>query len=181
MRRASEPRAILVTLVAIVCGGIGGRTLSASQQTTSGDVLAALLTEVKGLRAALEQMSSASGRIQLSVARLQIEEQRINEAGKRLLDVHQRLGDARLELQENESRIADLEKGLAGNPQEDVRTMMNQELTQLGRAAAPKRASVAELSSQEAQLTQDIATEQAHWIELSRRLDELDASMAIRK
>ena len=134
MRRAIEPRAILVILAAMAFGGVSSRGLSASQPTTSSDVLAALLTEVKGLRAALEQMSSASGRIQLSVARLQIEEQRINEAGKRLQDVRQRLGDLRRELQDEESRIADLEKGLAGNPAEEVRSMMNQELAQLKRA-----------------------------------------------
>jgi predicted nucleic acid-binding Zn-ribbon protein len=181
MRTASEPRVMWVILIAILCGGIGGRVLSASPQATSPDMLGALLSEVKGLRAALEQMSSASARIQLSVARLQIEEQRINDAGKRLLDLRRRLGDARRELQENESRIADLEKGLAGNPQEDARTMMNQELVQLRRAVGPGGASVAELSSQEAELTAEIATEQSRWIELSRRLDELDASMATRK
>ena len=74
MRRTIELRVILGVLVAIAFGGVTSLVLGASQPTTSADVLAALLIEVKGLRAALEQMSSASGRIQLSVARLQIEE-----------------------------------------------------------------------------------------------------------
>jgi chromosome segregation ATPase len=181
MRRTIELRTILVVVIAIACGGFTSRILSAAQPTASSDVLAALLGEVKGLRVAIEQMSSASGRIQLAVARLQIEEQRINDAGKRLQDLRQRLGDARRELQDTESRTAEVEKSLAGNPAEGLRNSLTFELTQLNRSAAPHRATISELSAAEAQLVQDVAAEQARWIEISRRLDELDASMVIRK
>jgi hypothetical protein len=51
----------------------------------------------------------------------------------------------------------------------------------LEREAAPLRATISELSAEEAQLAQDVAGEQARWIDISRRLDELDASMATRK
>jgi predicted nucleic acid-binding Zn-ribbon protein len=182
MRRTIALRTILVVVVIAIAGGaLTSRVLSAAQPTPSSDVLTTLLSEVKGLRVAIEQMSSGSARIQLAVARLQIEEQRINDAGKRLQDLRQRLGDARRELQDTESRAAEMEKALAGNPSEGLRNSLTFELTQLNRSAALRRATISELSAEEAQLTQDVAAEQARWIEISRRLDELDASMAIRK
>jgi septal ring factor EnvC (AmiA/AmiB activator) len=182
MRRTVELRTVFVVVIAIAGGGLTSRVLSAAQPTASSDVLAALLSEVKGLRAAIEQMSSASARIQLAVARLQIAEQRINDAGKRLQDVRQRLGDVRRKLQDNENRAAQLDNELqAGNVKEQDREQFTAELTILKREAVPLRATVSESSAEEAQLTEDMAAEQTRWIEISRRLDELDASMTIRK
>lgn len=182
MRRSIELRTIVLVVIAIACGSFTSRVLIAAQQTGSTDVLAALLTEVKGLRAAIEQMSSSSGRIQLSVARLQIEEQRIAEQGKRLQDVRQRLGDSRRKLQETEDNAAQIESQLtSGNVKEDERQHLSAVEREMKREAAGLRAIVSELTGEESQMTQDIATEQARWLDISRRLDELDAAMASRK
>jgi chromosome segregation ATPase len=182
MRWTVELRTIFVVIVAIACGSATSHVLRAAQPTAPTDVLSALLTEVKGLRAAIEQMSSASARIQLAVARLQITEQRINDAGKRLQDVRQRLGDARRKVHDNEERAAQLDNELqAGTVKEQEREQFRAELTILKREAVSLRATVSELSSEESQMTQDIATEQARWVDISRRLDELDVSLATRK
>ena len=45
----------------------------------------ALLTEVRGLRVAMEQMTSAGARVQLALGRLQLQESRLN-SGKRAPD-----------------------------------------------------------------------------------------------
>lgn len=182
MRRTVELRTIVLVVMAVAFGGVTARVLNAAQPTGSSDVLAALLTEVKGLRAAIEQMSTASGRIQLSVARLQIEEQRINEAGKRLQDVRQKLGDFRRELQNNEQRAAGLEERLAGgNGKDEERKQWSEMIADLKRDRVRLRGTVSELAGEEAQMAQEIAGEQTRWVDISRRLDELDASMAIRK
>jgi hypothetical protein len=51
------------------------------------DVLPALLVEVRGLRAAMEQMASAGPRIQLFVSRLQLQEARVNAMARRLDEI----------------------------------------------------------------------------------------------
>ena len=61
----------------------------------SQDVLPALLAEVKGLRAAMEQMAGAGPRVQLSVGRLQLQEGRIAGMIRRLDTVRDTLASAR--------------------------------------------------------------------------------------
>ena len=46
--------------------------------------MSALLTEVRGLRQALEEMGTAGPRVQLALGRLQLQEQRVNTAIRRL-------------------------------------------------------------------------------------------------
>jgi hypothetical protein len=46
--------------------------------------------------------------------------------------------------------------------------------------AASAQAQVDRLTAEEAQLTQDVTTEQARWIEFNQRLDELERSLARR-
>src|SRR4051794_8745093 len=90
---------------AIVAGalaaGAAARAFAATPQpqaaAASGDVLPALLEEVRGLRAAMEQMASAGPRIQLFVARLQLEETRITNMVHRLDSVRESLADAQRE------------------------------------------------------------------------------------
>src|SRR5215213_8736359 len=52
------------------------------------DVLPALLVEVRGLRAAMEQMAAAGPRVQLALGRVQLQEQRINTLIRRLDEAH---------------------------------------------------------------------------------------------
>jgi hypothetical protein len=63
------PKAFLV-----IAGAIGvGLGVSMAAQGTAPDVLGALLTEVRGLRQAMEQMASAGPRAQLALGRLQLQ------------------------------------------------------------------------------------------------------------
>src|SRR5476649_1090690 len=73
-------------LIALVAGTAGQ---TASQPSSSGD---ALLAEVRGLRAELNQAAGTSIRTQLLVARLQLQEQRINTVDKQLAEVRAQLG-----------------------------------------------------------------------------------------
>src|SRR4051812_33779758 len=80
VRRLSIATGIIV--VSIVA--TSGWRPAAAQATRSDDVLPALLTEVKGLRAAMEQMASTNAHAQLLVGRLQLQEGRIAGMVRRL-------------------------------------------------------------------------------------------------
>ena len=53
------------------------------------DIMPALLQEVRGLRVAMEQMTSAGARVQLALGRLQLQESRLTAANARLTEVTQ--------------------------------------------------------------------------------------------
>src|SRR4051812_2411005 len=86
----------LVVLSLTLLGGIVGLAAgtgasgAADQPRPAGaqaDVLPALLVEVRGLRAAMEQMAAAGPRVQLALGRVQLQEQRINNLIRRLDEV----------------------------------------------------------------------------------------------
>ena len=56
------------------------QTPGASQ---SGDIMPALLQEVRGLRVAMEQMTSAGARVQLALGRLQLQESAAHRGERR--------------------------------------------------------------------------------------------------
>ena len=70
------------------------------------DVLNALLTEVRGLRQAMEQMAVAGPRVQLALGRLQLQEQRVNTMIRRLETVREAAAKAEKEVATAESSLA---------------------------------------------------------------------------
>src|SRR5215510_13098041 len=97
----------------LVAGLLLAAAVSVSAQpngpSKTEDVLPALLTEVRGLRAAMEQMASAGPRVQLFVSRLQLQESRINSMARRLDTVRDELAKARHELQSAQDEQARVE------------------------------------------------------------------------
>ncbi len=80
-----------VAAAVILAGAIGVSGQSAAPPARE-DVLPALLAEVRGLRAAMEQMASAGPRVQLFASRLQLQEARITNMIRRLDTVRDRMG-----------------------------------------------------------------------------------------
>jgi chromosome segregation ATPase len=155
------------------------------QAVRADEVLPALLAEVKGLRAAMEQMASAGPHIQLLVARLQLEEGRINTMVHRLDGVRDSLTSAQRELddlvdqqQRTEARLN--ESGTVPGGTVPTRDDLMQMLAHSKREVANRRAQVARFTAEETQLTQDVAAEQARWTEINQRLDELERALVRR-
>jgi hypothetical protein len=162
-------------IVLIVSGAAVGR--SSVQASSHEDVLPALLAEVKGLRAAMEQMAGAGPRVQLSVGRLQLQEGRIAGMIRRLDTVRDTLASARRELEGFKTAQKMMEgsdeRRKPGEEQEDFGPILGG----MKKQAATAQANVDRLAAEEAQLTQDLAAEQARWIEINQRLDELERAL----
>jgi len=147
----------------------------------SEDVLPALLAEVKGLRAAMEQMASAGPRIQLFVSRLQLQEGRMNTMIRRLDTVRENLTAAQRELENAQEEVKGLEIGLASaTTPAQMREELQLMLPARKRRLAEHRATVARLTAEEAQLSTDLATEQGRWTDINQRLDELERALVKR-
>ena len=142
------------------------------------DVLPALLAEVRGLRAAMEQMASAGPRVQLFVSRLQLQEARMNSMIQRLNSIRDNLAATQRDLDAAQEGLKHFESELAtptatGIPREELLRV----IPGRKREVADRRATVARLTAEEAQLAADLTTEQGRWTDINQRLDELERSL----
>src|SRR5437899_1786198 len=88
-------------------------TVGAAPQTAaSSDPMTALLSEVHALRLAMEQSASIAPRVQLTLARLNIEEQRIAQLAAQLDQVRRELTGASSASKRMSDRLADIERSL---------------------------------------------------------------------
>jgi len=170
--------AAAVGIVAAAAAGASWRP-AAAQAVRNEDVLPALLTEVKGLRAAMEQMASGSTQAQLLVGRLQLQEGRLTSMIRRLDTVRDSLATARREYDQMQGAL-----GILGKDDEPGNTAKEHDmegvLAGLKTQIAASKANVDRLAAEEIQLTTDITAEQQRWIAINQRLDELERALAKR-
>src|SRR5918993_551572 len=85
-------------MAAVVLGAAVNLSGQSAAPPRADDVLPAVLAEVRGLRAAMEQMASAGPRVQLFASRLQLQETRITNMIRRLDTVRDRIGESQQEI-----------------------------------------------------------------------------------
>jgi len=154
-----------VGIIALV-GGTAGQSASSNDP---------LLTEVRALRAELNQAAGTSIRTQLLVARLQLQEQRITVIGKQLTDVQMMRTSNDAGVTQMSARLKQLDEA-SRNPSTpaDVRQQTDRELEAMKGPAAMMRQRSVELSVQESQLSGQLASEQSRWTDFNSRLDEIE-------
>jgi len=181
VRRSLLSVTVMATLAAAALGGsVVGRAQPPKTTSTPPDVLSALLTEVRGLRAAMEQMASAGARVQLALGRLQLQEQRVNNLVRRLEVVKASLSDAQRGLEGTERRMKGLDAWSRESADPVERQAAEQELRALKPQVPQLNADVQRLLAEETSLTQDIANEQHRWTDFNQRLEELERSLGRR-
>ena len=176
-------RRAAVAIVLIAAAMVTGAAVSARQRgpDTNDEVLPALLAEVKGLRAAMEQIASAGPRVQLFVGRLQLQEARINGMARRLDTVRDSLSVAQTEYENARRGFQDLQSAASQNREGlPPRDELEQLLAQRRHQVAAAKGAVDRLTAEEAQLTQDVTVEQGRWTEINQRLDELERALVKR-
>ena len=183
MKTINVERVVLVAVLVVTSAGFMGR-MEAQPAAQPRDVLPELLTEVKGLRGALEQMASAGPRIQLFTSRLQLQETRINNLLRRLDTERDRIDEAKRDMTRLEAEQKQLEAVLtdqkASSKPED-REEAGMATMLIGGVKAKidsARAIVDRHLAEEAQLSADLAAEQGRWMDINKRLDELELLLA---
>jgi chromosome segregation ATPase len=170
---------VSVSLVLLLLGGVSASSILARQDRQDPDVLAALLVEVRGLRAAMEQLGAAGPRVQLMLGRLQLNEQRITTYLRRLAEVRDRLPDAELNVRKCQKQLAEHTEDTrhAGPP---FPAWVVEELKRRQADLADANATLLRLRNEETKLSQEIATEQDRWAEINRQLEDLDRTLTRR-
>jgi chromosome segregation ATPase len=177
----------------LVVGGLAmgmafrGSVSAQSPQKTQGqepDVLPALLTEVRGLRAAMERLAAAGPRVQLALGRLQLQEQRVNNLVRRLETVRASLATAQREEEEGRRNISNFEERLKSSMTDlGGRTIPVPEIEEVVRGMKQQQprlvAEVQRLQLEESGVTQEIATEQGRWTDINQRLEDLERTLPV--
>jgi chromosome segregation ATPase len=178
--RRHRPAAGVILVIAVAVATVAGAVVSARQRppAANDEVLPALLAEVKGLRAAMEQIASAGPRVQLFVGRLQLQEARINAMARRLDTVRDSLAGAQQHYVETSQALKGLQSAIAENreglpPRGELDSMLASRRSEVSTA----KTAVDRLTAEEAQLVQDVTIEQGRWTEINQRLDELERAL----
>jgi predicted nucleic acid-binding Zn-ribbon protein len=164
-----------------VATALGAVLAAQTSRTSEGDVLGALLVEVRGLRQAMENMATAGPRVQLALGRLQLQEQRINTILRRLESVRDGVSGAQRPVDELQHKIAQLENELkSADSRTDSEAFIKGATFEIGEMKVRLRAATAELQRlQEEQsfLEQQISAEQSRWADINRALEELERTL----
>lgn len=151
-----------------------------SQGTTrTQDIMPDLLAEVRGLRAAMEQMAAAGPRVQLALGRLQLQEQRLAAAIARLEGTRDRLASVQREAEERREQFdavtRALQEGKTEAPEE--RAAQEQMLRHFKGETTRRATEIQRLTAEEAALASDVSADQVRWSEINQRLEELERSL----
>jgi predicted nucleic acid-binding Zn-ribbon protein len=139
-----------------------------------------LLAEVRGLRAAMEQLASAGPRVQLLFGRLQLQEQRINEQVRKLDALREQLKRSQDKENEQRGQIQRFEDFARNNPSSPEAEDLEKSLPQMRKHLTTLTLETQRLVGEEANLSSLISTEQNRWTDINRSLDELDRALARR-
>ena len=159
--------------VLAICGGL---LFPAGARAQTPDVLGELLKEVRGLRLAMERAATVGARIQLLVARVQMQEQRITELSRRAVAVREELSKLDAGIAQFSSlmkRVGDGGTALSEKERADLEANTDHFRAQL--AASEKRRQ--ELLNEEAMLSQQLSADQGRWTDVNNQLDQLERSL----
>jgi predicted nucleic acid-binding Zn-ribbon protein len=179
MRRGISVFILIAAGLSVGAALQGGLTAQASQGA-QGDVLPALLVEVRGLRAAMEEMASSGPRVQLALGRLQLQEQRVNNLLRRLETVRAGLAAAQREEENARQQLASIEEALKSGvfPEgAQQRPHLEEELAALKVMSARAATEVQRMQVEESGIVQELATEQGRWSDINQRMEELERAL----
>jgi hypothetical protein len=174
------PRLFLAGIAAFaLVAGTSGQP--AAQQPPAAPSSDALLTEVRALRADLHQAAGTSIRTQLLVARLQLQEQRINTVAKQLDETRLLLSTfpGRLLPMQNELKQLEAEARDSSMTPER-RQAMDYSIAQAKARIADTQKQSRDLTEKDSGLAQMLATEQGRWADFNTRLDDIERELSPR-
>jgi len=148
--------------------------------TTNSDVLAALLTEVRGLRAAMELMASAGLRVQLVMGRLQLQEQRVTTMLRRLDDVRDRVLREEHDVARMQQDLTRMQNATQHVIDPKERQAIEEQSGELKGHLARAQMQLQRLRTEQADIAGSVAAEQSRWVDINQRLEELERALTRR-
>lgn len=165
------------TVVVLLCSMLGPVAITAQAPAT--DPIRELLTEVRALRLAMERSATVGARIQLLVARVQLQEQRIAELSRRAAAVRDEISKIDAKLAADAADLSRMEQALEGVTDAKERSDVESNLAFFKRRLALPDQRRQDLLNEESQLSQQIAADQGRWSDVNNQLDDLERSLTL--
>ncbi len=165
------------TVITILCLGA---TVTAAQQSTAPyhasetQTLQELLSEVRQLRLALERASSMSFRLQITLQRLQWQQNQVNRVASELDSVRGSLGRAESEQAQLSAHLSDIETRLSQEQNPDRQKGLQEEQKGAKRILEQQTRNAQDLRAREGELAASLQREQSKLNEVQGRLDALE-------
>jgi uncharacterized membrane protein len=167
----------MLVLVVFLAAVMAGAQTTRQPQVRETDPIAALTAEFRALRAELAETARASLRLQLLVARVQAQEQRIIYLDRQRAEAATRRSNAEQGIAAMASGMPSANAaGLSKLPPEqrrDFERMIEMQREQL----AQQEQALAQMRVEENDAANALAQEQSRWSDLNSRLDELERSL----
>jgi chromosome segregation ATPase len=164
---------IRIVCVLVIAGGV---LFAQGTRTSDGSGQDALLTEVRALREEIRQIANASIRMQLLVARLQVQEQRVFTVARQLTDAQSTLAAVRLQIAGEQERVRQLED-VASRATSQGQLSLQQAVVEAGTQIEQQRNQELQLQARETELLKAVNEAQARWTYFNDQLDVLEKSL----
>jgi chromosome segregation ATPase len=161
-----------------IVGALGAAASAQATRATNPDGLDQLLSEVRGLRAEVTQAAGASMRMQLLLARLSLQEQRIAALNRQSLELQRQLTNLSRDRGTNTDHLQRLTTALESTAiPASERSQVDFEVSFLKTRIAEQEEEEQRLQAQAYDVANVIAAEQGRWLDFNSRLDELERSL----
>jgi hypothetical protein len=159
------------------CFAVAQQPADVSQEAT----IQALLREVHALRLALEQSNQIGPRIQIVLARIQLQEERVRNATRQLQAARDKVAEIQTKRTENADRIKQVETVQVQTVDPIARKQMDFDLIEM--KAAIERLNILEQQyrAKEAEANSLLLSEQARWNEANDMLTSIERALAPRQ
>lgn len=146
-------------------------------QARTDDPIRELLSEVRLLRQSLERAATTGTRIQLLVARVQLQEQRMGDLSRRLDSVRSEMRDLERGTGPMGQQVESFEETVAQTADPEERRAAEQQVAMMKTQLAGMERRRQDLTNDEAFLSQQLSTEQNRWADFNERLEQLEQSL----
>lgn len=154
---------------------------NALAQTNSDATMQALLTEVRQLRLALEKSVAIGPRIQMTLQRMQLQQEVVSRASRQLDEIRTRLSISGMEAEHLATELKVSEARLNQEQDPVRRKSLEEEIrllkTRVEQVTARNHQSQSELRANEIDLSSRLRSEQAKLDQFAERLDSLERSL----
>lgn len=148
-------------------------------QGSAVDPIRELLAEVRALRLAMERSATVGARIQLLVARVQLQEQRIAELSRRVGAVRDELSTVEAAIASTTDDVKRTESAIERTNSPEMRREMEGQLEYHKAKLRNPEKRRQDLLNEESLLSQQMAADQGRWSDVNSQLDDLERSLAL--
>lgn len=167
-----------VVIAAVILSACALPLLAQGTSGGSSETLSGLLSEVRALRLAVERAASTTPQVQLLTARLTVQNERLTRASREADAAHRDLGRVQSNREAYATEAAEIEDGLGRETDPAKQQLLKVRQRMLKQQWDANVMAEVRLRDRDTELTNTLAIEQGHWVELNRRFDELQAQLA---